>query len=301
MTDYYSKIEDNLYLGMQEVATNPELIKKIGINRILTLREYPLSDDQKLQDIDYFHVGIHDTPNDDIMTHFPECHKFIQEGHSKGQLVYVHCRMGVSRSASVVTSFLMVKYKISAEEALKKVQKKRNVVRPNPSFMFQLKLFGEMNYTFDPKNVDFRLHLLKRWIFVMKQKIVSNPNNNDPDQSILENFFNLLKLDPEEEGKPYSCKNCKTALFREIHIVQDNSLDSPRYQCPNLVIEPQKWFLEQISSNAVGDVKCQKCENKVGDYNWRQFFCECVLHQNIKNYQILKFTISDLRTTSERK
>lgn len=295
-SDYYSQIEDKLYLGMQEVAVSEEYIKKLGIQRILTLREYPLAEDQKLPNIDYYHVGLHDTPDDDLLSHFPECHKFLDEGAAKGQTIYVHCRMGVSRSATVVISWLMVKYKLSAEEALKKVQKKRSQVRPNPSFMFQLKLWGEMKYSFDPKNIDFRLHLLKRWVFLMKQKIVSNTNNPDPDQSILDSFFTILKLEPDQEGKAYSCKNCNSVLFREIHIVRDNSLDSPRYQCPNLVVEPRKWMIEQISSNAVGDIKCHKCENKVGDFNWRQFFCECILHQNLKAYQVLKFVVNDLKT-----
>lgn len=48
--------------------------------------------------------------------------------------VFVHCAMGVSRSATFVIMFIMKKYRIPFEEALDFVRDRRNVVDPNEGF-----------------------------------------------------------------------------------------------------------------------------------------------------------------------
>lgn len=51
--------------------------------------------------------------------------------------VVVHCYQGVSRSATIVAAFLMLKRGMSAEEALKTLRKKREIF-PNEGFLNQL-------------------------------------------------------------------------------------------------------------------------------------------------------------------
>ena len=53
--------------------------------------------------------------------------------------VLVHCYHGKSRSAALVTAFLMAKYKMSVEKALGLLKSKRKSVNPNPGFMAQLR------------------------------------------------------------------------------------------------------------------------------------------------------------------
>lgn len=55
----------------------------------------------------------------------------------------VHCQAGVSRSASVVTAFLIKKFKVSFKVALKFVQSKRKVVNPNEGFQLGLVEYSE--------------------------------------------------------------------------------------------------------------------------------------------------------------
>ena len=47
----------------------------------------------------------------------------------------VHCGAGVSRSATVVIAYLMVKEQIGVEEAMAKVKAKRKCVDPNSGFL----------------------------------------------------------------------------------------------------------------------------------------------------------------------
>lgn len=50
----------------------------------------------------------------------------------------VHCKMGVSRSASTVIAYAMKEYGWDLKQAFKYVKERRAVTKPNPSFMRQL-------------------------------------------------------------------------------------------------------------------------------------------------------------------
>lgn len=50
----------------------------------------------------------------------------------------VHCAMGISRSVSMVISYLINTYRLSYFEALNMVQNKRRIANPNEGFVKQL-------------------------------------------------------------------------------------------------------------------------------------------------------------------
>jgi len=58
--------------------------------------------------------------------------------HTDGSGVLVHCFAGISRSSTIVVAYLMIKNKWSCHKALKYVQSKRSVCKPNPGFLQQL-------------------------------------------------------------------------------------------------------------------------------------------------------------------
>lgn len=51
--------------------------------------------------------------------------------------VFVHCMVGISRSATCVLAYLMIKKGMTAEDAIRTVRKNR-YVRPNDGFLQQL-------------------------------------------------------------------------------------------------------------------------------------------------------------------
>lgn len=53
----------------------------------------------------------------------------------------VHCKMGVSRSASVVIAYAMKAYNWDFETALQNVKEKRSCIKPNKSFLLQLETY----------------------------------------------------------------------------------------------------------------------------------------------------------------
>lgn len=56
--------------------------------------------------------------------------------------VFVHCIMGVSRSATLTIAYLMLKHHMPARDALRAVKKRRDI-NPNQGFLEQLATFNE--------------------------------------------------------------------------------------------------------------------------------------------------------------
>lgn len=58
-----------------------------------------------------------------------------------GGKVLVHCKMGISRSASVVIAYAMKAYHLTLAEASQLVKTKRSCIKPNNAFALQLKTY----------------------------------------------------------------------------------------------------------------------------------------------------------------
>lgn len=102
--------------------------------------------------------GAEDEATYDIGLHFMECSYLIElfltsrarsiNSQKNGHLpcAVVHCLMGISRSVSVVTAYLMKKYLISKTTALMYVKSIRPVAQPNPGFHKCLSLWEKCRY-----------------------------------------------------------------------------------------------------------------------------------------------------------
>jgi len=87
--------------------------------------------------IKYFGINVLDMPGAQISAHFHECANFIEKALREGGRVLVHCLVGVSRSSTIAIAHLMIKRRMSAEEALRTVRRNREI-RPNDGFLRQL-------------------------------------------------------------------------------------------------------------------------------------------------------------------
>ena len=74
-----------------------------------------------------------DDEDEDIFPHFEPSHTFIDSFIEKNN-VLVHCQGGISRSASIVISYIMRIKKMEFQEALKFVRSKRYQICPNQGF-----------------------------------------------------------------------------------------------------------------------------------------------------------------------
>ncbi|KAM9960459.1 hypothetical protein ACTFIW_009600 [Dictyostelium discoideum] len=130
-------IIDKLYLGCRECAMNKSWLKDNNVTHILTVANFkPLYPDL----FKYLIINIEDVDEANIYQHFKEMNAFIDEGREKGG-VLIHCRAGVSRSASATMAYIMMKNSLKFQEAFDITIKGRPRIYPNIGFINQLKKF----------------------------------------------------------------------------------------------------------------------------------------------------------------
>ena len=117
--------------------------------------------------------------------------------------------MGISRSATVLTAYLMKTRKLSAEDALKTIRAARPFVSPNPSFRKQLELYEEMGC---PDAVQEHPKY-QRWLF-KNQVEISNMIGRAPDQiRFCDQEKEVAQVQGLEEGSSENvelrCKRCR--------------------------------------------------------------------------------------------
>ncbi|XP_077571646.1 dual specificity protein phosphatase 26-like [Stigmatopora nigra] len=96
--------------------------------------------------IRYLGIEADDACHFDMSVNFQAAADFIHTALRRGGRVLVHCQVGVSRSATLVLAYLMLKQKLTLVEAICAVKKNRGVY-PNRGFLRQLirldkQLFG---------------------------------------------------------------------------------------------------------------------------------------------------------------
>uniref|UniRef100_A0A3P9IU71 Protein phosphatase Slingshot homolog 1 n=1 Tax=Oryzias latipes TaxID=8090 RepID=A0A3P9IU71_ORYLA len=134
--DKATLIFDHVYLGSEWNASNLEELQETGVSYILNVtREI---DNFFPGTFSYHNVRVYDEDSTDLLAHWNETYNFIVKAKKNHSKCLVHCKMGVSRSASTVIAYAMKEYGWSLEKAYNFVKEKRNITRPNPGFMRQL-------------------------------------------------------------------------------------------------------------------------------------------------------------------
>eukprot|EP00250_Pteridium_aquilinum_P004516 c14716_g1_i1 orf=115-774(-) len=82
-------------------------------------------------------VPLMDTPEEDILQILQPCFDFINEGRRQGT-VLVHCMAGRSRSAAVVTAYLMRTLSLPSKQAMEILNRNYKNASPNVGYMQQL-------------------------------------------------------------------------------------------------------------------------------------------------------------------
>ena len=223
-----------------------------------------------------------------------------------GQVVYVHCGGGVSRSATIVIAFIMKKYRISYIDALRRVYKKRKVF-PNDGFEEQLKLYEQMQWFTDGFNEQYRRFLLKTLTYQLSTDGVPIKSSDkgfgnsrmrfDYETDCVRNYFEKIanaeqmaqsyrNLEIIDKGLPYYCYYCRTELFNQINIICGD-------RC-HLFIEPLQSYCTQSEGVKNGYLKCPNCLIHFGTYNWLLYPAYCTSYEKYKECLALRVSLSKL-------
>jgi len=137
--DPASRIFDFLYLGSEWNASNLEELNSNGITHILNVtREI---DNFFPAVFKYFNIREYDVEETDLLKYWDETFNFVHSCVQMGGKVLVHCKMGISRSASTVCAFAMKYFGWSLDRALSHTKERRSIVNPNNGFRNQLRIY----------------------------------------------------------------------------------------------------------------------------------------------------------------
>ncbi|KAF1964582.1 dual specificity protein phosphatase-like protein PPS1 [Bimuria novae-zelandiae CBS 107.79] len=141
-----SRILPYMYLGNLGHANNPELLRELGITRILSVGETVSWPDDIREELDWPAENlmmvdrVQDNGVDPLWDEFGRCLKFIEAGKREGGATLVHCRVGVSRSATICIAEVMNELGLSFPRAYCFVRARRLnvIIQPHLRFTYEL-------------------------------------------------------------------------------------------------------------------------------------------------------------------
>ena len=114
-------------------------IEKIITNECVVQLKYNSSDNIINHNVMWKQYEITDTNEEQIDKYFETIYTDITGHITSGKNILVHCKEGISRSATIIAAFLMQRNKISRKEAIEFISKIKPNIDPNDGFMDKLK------------------------------------------------------------------------------------------------------------------------------------------------------------------
>ncbi|XP_073675847.1 dual specificity protein phosphatase 26-like [Garra rufa] len=143
-----NEVWPNLYIGNMDLAENCTKMRRHRFTHVVNCAHSSRRGAEIYDGMGITYMGINaqDTVIYDMSVKFNKAADFIHTALEGGGKVLVHCQLGVSRSATIVLAYLMLKQNMTLVEAIQKVKEGRGVF-PNRGFLRQLidlhiKLYG---------------------------------------------------------------------------------------------------------------------------------------------------------------
>eukprot|EP00921_Rhytidocystis_pertsovi_P008390 GHVQ01013753.1.p1 GENE.GHVQ01013753.1~~GHVQ01013753.1.p1 ORF type:complete len:1123 (-),score=293.28 GHVQ01013753.1:145-3513(-) len=108
------------------------------VDHSASLPSRDISQQQSQCHLTYFRVPIDDTSYQPINLYFEEAGDFIDSFLLRGEGVLVHCKAGVSRSVTIILSYLVGRMNFKLLRGFYHVLSRRKIICPNVGFMEQL-------------------------------------------------------------------------------------------------------------------------------------------------------------------
>lgn len=226
--DAPTKIFEHVYLGSEWNASNLEELQKNGVRHILNVtREI----DNFFPGIfDYYNVRVYDDEKTNLLKYWDNTFRYISGAKSSDSKVLVHCKMGVSRSASVVIAYAMKAYNWDFNQAINHVKERRNCIKPNKNFLAQLETYRGM-------------------LDAMKNKEKLQRSKSETNLKAVKDARLLPGSEPTPLIQALNRSKQTLASGKESHrkLVRRSSSSSPKITQNNIVIKQQSQSLENLT------------------------------------------------------
>ncbi|XP_077511189.1 protein phosphatase Slingshot isoform X3 [Amblyomma americanum] len=234
--DAATEILEYLYLGSEWNASNLEELKDKGVGHILNVtREidnfYPGL-------FDYFNIRVYDDETTEMLKHWDKTYKYIAQAKEQGSKVLVHCKMGISRSASVVIAYVMKAYGWDLRQALDFVKTRRSCIKPNSGFLKQLETYQGI------------LHASKqRHNSIWRSKSETNLKDEQPDRSGGRRDYRATVSQALNMGSVTGVCGSMTDGSSPLR-ASNNSSSGSSLLVPGSVSRPKSWSPDDLASDA---------------------------------------------------
>lgn len=230
-------IVSGLYMGSIHCSFNEVGMKNAGVTHIINTSGTPATYPNSFT---YLSISIRDKDYSNLLSCIPACNIFIEAGLESGGSVLVHCTGGRSRSAAIITAFLMSSQQILFDEAFAVVKKSRSLASCNAGFEQQLRAYGDMNHDVHRAHQ----HLLRQHM----EKFAEGRRNQEAAvrrlaSTTLSNPLRIKLMQPDTAAvyiipplrgsdMQYVCRKCQNPLFVTSSIIchtpEDNQRQSGR-------------------------------------------------------------------------
>ena len=225
--DFNEILTDFLYISGYKTASTASDLQNLKITNIINCSG-DLCENLSFSGIDYLTLNIRDNVSENIECLFFKCINYINEAKEKKGKVLIHCYKGVSRSVSVLISYLIFLNKWTYDEAFDFVQSKRAIANPNIGFYLQLKTFHKrITLNFDRLEIFSVSHFSKsQYDLIVCRLIYNNISLKDNNEENCEN------AEINEEKKEIILNNKGMFIFamkKKIFIVEGNNITEKNY------------------------------------------------------------------------
>ena len=138
------EVYSNIYIGNKAAAKDIDNLNSNSILNVLNCAHGEAFDSvdtnedyYKNSNVKYCGLQMSDSVDVNAKKHFEKGADFIENALENNEKVLVHCFAGLSRSATIICAFLMLKKNMNAIDALTFLRKQRPII-PNEGFLAQL-------------------------------------------------------------------------------------------------------------------------------------------------------------------
>jgi len=137
-----TEIIPRLYISDLALAEDAAALSTLGITHLISAMR-GFVDVPKGLAIHRTQVPLDDFPFSELAAHLPVTTTFLHNAlRDPNAKVLVHCVQGISRSASVVSAFLIAEYGWTPAQAIQYIKSKRRTAEPNFGFVSQLQEYA---------------------------------------------------------------------------------------------------------------------------------------------------------------
>ncbi|CAL8321775.1 unnamed protein product [Arctogadus glacialis] len=269
-------VEPGLFIGSAADLSDAQALAEAAVSHVLSVdsEDPPLPQGAGLR---HKRISVLDQPTSDLLSHMDDSFLFLQEAVEGGGAALVHCHAGRSRSAAMVTAYLMRSHRLSFSEAYDRLQRRNPDVQVNTGFQQQLQLYETLGCRVDRSRAEFREFRLR--LLVEQQADLSQ---------VPSDVFAVDPADSASSEVSYRCRKCRRTLFRVSsllsHEVGDgassfqhkkSSDPTGNAACTSYFIEPVQWMESALIGQLDGPLQCPRCSSKLGAFCWAGGRCSC--------------------------